>query len=79
MKTISFKLPEVLDSKLSAAARRLKRTKSAVVRDVLEDYLNGAKSEKSVSCYELSADLCGISDGPPDLSTNKKYMEGFGL
>ncbi|MCC6123421.1 MAG: ribbon-helix-helix protein, CopG family [Pirellulales bacterium] len=78
MKTISLKLPEALDSKLSAAARRSKRTKSAVVREVLEDYLNGTAPAKKVSCYDLTADLCGIFDGPPDLSTNKNYMEGFG-
>jgi predicted DNA-binding protein len=78
MKTISLKLPEALDSRLSAAARRLKRTKSAVIREVLEEHLNEATSGKGVSCLELAADLVGIIDGPTDLSTNKKYMEGFG-
>jgi predicted DNA-binding protein len=78
MKTISLKVPEALDSKLSAAARRLKRTKSAVVREVLEDYLDKSKPAKGVSCYDLAADLVGCFEGPTDLSTNKKYMEGFG-
>lgn len=78
MKTISLKLPEALDSKLSAAARRLKRTKSAVVREVLENYLDESAPPKGVSCLDLAADLVGCIDGPTDLSYNKKYMQGFG-
>jgi hypothetical protein len=35
--------------------------------------------EKPVSFLEAAKDLIGCLDGlPPDLSTNKKYMEGFG-
>jgi hypothetical protein len=78
MKTISLKLPEALDSKLSATARRLKRTKSAVIREVLEEHLNGTTPAKPISCYDLTADLCGCLDGPTDLATNKKYLEGYG-
>jgi predicted DNA-binding protein len=78
MKTISLKLPEALDSKLSAAARRLRRTKSAVVREVLEDYLDESTPTKGVSCLELAADLVGCLDGPTDLSHNQKHMQGFG-
>jgi hypothetical protein len=78
MKTISLKLPEALDSKLSAAAHRLKRTKSAVVREALENYLDESTPAKGVSCLDLAADLCGCFDGPTDLATNKKYLEGYG-
>jgi predicted DNA-binding protein len=78
MKTISLKLPEALDSKLTAAARRSKRTKSAVVREVLEEYLVKSTPPKGMSCLDLAADLAGIFDGPTDLATNKKYMEGYG-
>ena len=35
--------------------------------------------EKPISVLELAGDLIGsLQGGPPDLSTNKKYMEGFG-
>jgi hypothetical protein len=78
MKTISLKLTEALDNKLSAAARRQKRTKSSVVREVLEDYLEKSSSAKRISCLELASDLAGAFEGPSDLSTNKKHMEGFG-
>ena len=31
------------------------------------------------SCYDLSKDICGsLRSGVSDLSTNKKYMKGFG-
>jgi hypothetical protein len=40
-----------------------------------------AKPEpKKVTAHDLLKDLCGIyKDGPPDLSTNKKYFDDFGL
>jgi hypothetical protein len=35
---------------------------------------------KKVTAHDLLKDLCGIyKDGPPDLSTNKKYFDDFGL
>lgn len=35
--------------------------------------------EEPISFLEAAKDLIGCLDGlPPDLSTNKKYMEGFG-
>jgi hypothetical protein len=35
---------------------------------------------KTISFAEAAKDLIGCLDGlPPDLSTNKAYMEGFGL
>ncbi len=35
--------------------------------------------DKPVSCYDLAKDYIGCIEGPADLSTNKTYMEGFGL
>ena len=34
---------------------------------------------KSVSCLDLMKDYIGCSEGPEDLSTNKAYMQGYGL
>ena len=31
-----------------------------------------------VSAYDLAKDVIGSLDGPEDLSTNPKYMKGFG-
>ena len=43
--------------------------------------LNQTATEKTkpVSCYDLAKDYIGCIEGPEDLSTNKAYMEGFGL
>jgi hypothetical protein len=30
------------------------------------------------SLHEAMQDFCGIFEGPPDLSTNKKYFDDFG-
>ncbi len=79
MKSVSLKLPSALAAKLTATAKRRRTTKSAVVRDALDKYLNGkppAKATKSV--LELAGDLIGRLEGPGDLSYNPKYMQGFG-
>jgi Arc/MetJ-type ribon-helix-helix transcriptional regulator len=81
MKTISLKLPAGLHAKLDRAAKQRKQSKSDVVRTALEHFLNGkppAKSRRVLSALELAGDLVGCAEGPGDLSTNPKYMEGFG-
>ena len=35
--------------------------------------------DKPVSCYDLAKNYIGCIEGPEDLSSNKAYMEGFGL
>lgn len=38
-----------------------------------------SEQKQPISALELAGDLVGcLEGGPPDLSTNKKYMEGFG-
>jgi hypothetical protein len=79
MKTISLKLPVGLHTKLIRAAKQRKQSKSNVVRTALEEFLNGAPgTQKPVSALELAGDLVGRWQGPGDLSTNPRYMEGFG-
>ncbi|MFB3891383.1 MAG: ribbon-helix-helix protein, CopG family [Phycisphaerae bacterium] len=100
MKTLTLKVPESLDRKLALKAKELRRTKSALMRQMLEYLLVGSFSAGSspprpqdpaldelflnsrkrrfVSALDLAGDLVGCIDGPPDLSTNPKYMEGFG-
>ena len=74
MRTVSFKLPENLDDQLSQLARTRKASRSALVREALEALAKGKR--RSVSA--LAADVFGSVDGPPDLSTNPKYMSGYG-
>ncbi len=78
MKTISLKLMESLDEKLVAVAAKQGVSKSALVREALETYIQNEKSSRPGSCLELAKDLFGSVEGPPDLSFHKKYMKGFG-
>jgi Arc/MetJ-type ribon-helix-helix transcriptional regulator len=81
MKTISLKLPAGLHAKLDRAAKQRKQSKSDVVRAALEQFLNGEQASESarpISALELAGEWVGCAEGPGDLSTNTKYMEGFG-
>lgn len=73
-----------IDSRLRGALRRkakqLKRSESEVARLALEKDL-GSESARRRTAYDAfrEAGLIGCAPGgPSDLSTNKKYMEGFG-
>lgn len=75
MKTITVKLPDVLAAWLSHRARELNRPQSELVREALQRVSEGAGG---VSCHDLFSDMCGVIDGPKDLSTNPKHLAGFG-
>lgn len=49
-----------------------------VVREALEQFLNGGRRSSVVTVAELAGDLLGSAQGPRDLATNPKYMEGYG-
>lgn len=81
MKTISLKIPATLDARLDRAAKQRNESKSSLVRAALEQFLNGARAPASktpVSALNLAGDVVGCVEGPGDLSTNRKYMEGLG-
>ena len=78
MKTMSLKLSESLEQRVASESRKLGVSKSQLVRDALESYLQTGGAVEGPSCYDLSRDLAGWVEGPPDLSTNPKYFEDFG-
>jgi metal-responsive CopG/Arc/MetJ family transcriptional regulator len=71
MKTVSLKLSAELNIKLERAARSSGQTKSDIVREALERYL---QKERPVSALELCGDLVGKGAGPGYLSTNPDHM-----
>lgn len=75
VKTITVKLPEHLAAWLSRRARELGRPQSELVREALEHLKQG---RSGVTCHDLMSDMCGILEGPGDLSTNPKHLDGFG-
>jgi Arc/MetJ-type ribon-helix-helix transcriptional regulator len=79
MRMVTVKLPEPLAAKLDALAKRRRRPKSVLIRDALEAYLQNGNRTKTLSCYDLTADLAGsLASGVGDLSYNKKHLEDFG-
>lgn len=79
MTMISLKLPEPLARELELEARRRGVTKSALIRGAVERDLKGARTSKKPTCLDLAREFCGcVKGGPPDLSSNAKYMEGYG-
>ena len=76
--TISLKLPRLLLERLEAEARGRRSTKSAVVRECLQEVLFRRRGTRKPSCLDLMGDLIGSQRGPKDLSTNKGYLKGLG-
>ena len=73
-----MKMPEPLAAEVAAVAHRKGVSKSALIREAIETFLNGDEAHHPRSALDLVADLVGACEGPADLSVNKKYMEGFG-
>jgi hypothetical protein len=79
MTTITCKLPEKLAAQLDTQARVERRSKSALVREALEERLKARRRRAPVTAYDLVKHLCGsLKGGPSDLATNPKHMKGFG-
>jgi predicted DNA-binding protein len=78
VKTRSLKLPANLDSRLDQAAQRRGVSRSAVVREAVEAYLDRDTEPAARSLLARVRDLAGCVDGPPDLSVNERYLDGYG-
>jgi hypothetical protein len=94
MTTISLKLPEDLLTRLEKESRARRATKSSVIRECLEEHLPGEvpradlpKLPAGESVYDKALPILKRAWArsrklrrklPRDLSTNPKYMKGFG-
>jgi Arc/MetJ-type ribon-helix-helix transcriptional regulator len=74
MHTVSVRLPEHLDCRLTALAKKRRTSRAQVLRDALEALAKRSK----LTASDLAGDLIGSVDGPGDLSSNPKYMAGYG-
>lgn len=77
MTTVSLKIPTALRRRLAQVAERRGTSRSTVIRDALEQYVEG-NAGRDDSCLAIAADLIGCVNGPADLSSNKKRLAGFG-
>jgi Arc/MetJ-type ribon-helix-helix transcriptional regulator len=79
MTTITCKVSEKLAAQLEVLARTERRSKSDLVREALEERLKSNRRRGRATAFHLVKHLCGsIKDGPRDIATNPKYMDGFG-
>ena len=79
MKTISVRLSKTLDAKLASTAKKQSTTKSEIVSAALKQYLQRHAEPAPKSVAARAKKLVGsVYGGPPDLSYNKKHMDGFG-
>jgi predicted transcriptional regulator len=77
MKTLSIRVPDPLAEWLDKRASEVGRTQSELVREALEQARASEKRNKSIG--EKMGELGGFfKGGPPDGSTNKRYLEGMG-
>ena len=77
MKTVSLKLPEALETKLTVIARRRGVSKSAVVREALE-HLPPTDEPSGDSLLARAEDLAGSIQGPSDLSHGDRHLRDYG-
>ena len=76
---ITIRISESLVERLKKHAGIRRRSESALVREALESYLGEASTPGSAYHLASEAGLIGcVRRGPSDLSTNRKYLEGFG-
>jgi predicted DNA-binding protein len=75
--TISLKVPDDIDARLTARSRSLGRSKSELTREALSRYLNEA-APAAKSGLDLVRDLVGSVRGQGDLASNKKHLRGYG-
>ena len=78
MKTLTVKLPEILEAKLNALIQKTGQKKSTIVRRALAQFLSDDETIQLGSFLDLSRDLAGSIKGPSDLSVNKARFEEYG-
>ncbi len=79
MRSISLKIPEALDARLTAASKRRRMTRSELARQALELHVGASTEVPPGSFADLAADLAGSVDkAPADLSFNHDHLSGYG-
>jgi predicted transcriptional regulator len=77
---LTIRLDTKLRKRLRRKARQQGKRDSEIAREALEAYCP-EQQEKELTCYDIAmkVGLIGAAkNAPPDLSSNKKYFEGFG-
>jgi predicted transcriptional regulator len=78
VQTLTLKVSTTTSARLDRLAARRRTTKSAIMREALDDKLRSSANEPSV--YDLmKASVGSIDSGLRDLGHNPAHLKGFGL
>jgi len=76
---ITVRVPQALTARLRNRSRAKGTTESELVREALENYLGHSGGERSAYDLAEEAGIIGSArNAPRDLSTNPRYLKGFG-
>ena len=79
MGTVSVKLPSELAARLDAAVTKRRTTRSRYLRAIIESHLDRSADDQRGSAFARAGKLVGgLESAPADLSTNPKYLKGYG-
>ena len=80
MNTLTLKISADQEQALLQMSAQAHLSKSELVRRAIAEYIGQRKaSSQFVSALDQAGDLVGcFSGGPPDLSSNPRYLDGFG-
>jgi len=78
MPTVTLKISDQLQARLDAVAREVGTSRSAFIRDAIEKRLAAVSRVAAGSVLERAADLVGCVEGPEDLASDPRHLEGYG-
>ena len=78
MNTLTLKVPEGIKEKLDTYSKKKGVSRSEIVRNALLDYFDKDELGREGSFFDLAKDLAGSINDKHDLSSNKKYLSGYG-
>ena len=79
MDTLTLKIPQALKTKLCRYAKQKGLSRSEIVRTALSALFSKNDVHLDGAFIDFSEDLVGSIEGPANLSTNKKHLDGYGL
>ena len=79
MITVTLKMPQSLASKLNVIAEKHQTSRSELIRTAVLKYIDADQSKAAEpSAYDCVREFSGTVEGPCDLSSHARHMEGYG-
>ena len=79
MITVTLKMPQVLARRLTDAAKKRQTSRSALIRTAVLKYIDEDQPDSTKpSAYDLVREFSGTVEGPCDLSSNPRHVQGYG-